>query len=119
MTMLRGVSSAPTPRRWRRAAGVPVATRQLPPRSVTRLAVEGERCTDTDRVRFRRIEEVPDRLFEGEEPVLHLIERIVGPPGLRSTRLILDDLTMEDRSPNALKSLRRSADSTCEKEPMA
>jgi pilus assembly protein CpaF len=26
---------------------------------------------------------VPDRLFEGEEPVLHLIERIVGPLGLR------------------------------------
>jgi hypothetical protein len=23
-------------------------------------------------------ERVPDRLFEGEEPVLHLIERIVG-----------------------------------------
>ncbi len=30
-----------------------------------------------------RIERVPDRLFEGEEPVLHLIERIVGPLGLR------------------------------------
>src|SRR5438093_799995 len=30
-----------------------------------------------------RIERVPDRLFEGEEPVQHLIERIVGPLGLR------------------------------------
>jgi pilus assembly protein CpaF len=30
-----------------------------------------------------RIERVSDRLFEGEEPVLHLIERIVGPLGLR------------------------------------
>ncbi len=30
-----------------------------------------------------RIERVPDRLFEGEEPILHLIERIVGPLGLR------------------------------------
>src|SRR5439155_20495279 len=37
----------------------------------------------TDKVRFRRIERVPDRLFEGEEPILHLIERIVGPLGLR------------------------------------
>lgn len=31
----------------------------------------------------RRIERVRDRLFEGEEPVIHLIERIVGPLGLR------------------------------------
>jgi pilus assembly protein CpaF len=30
-----------------------------------------------------RIEKVPDRLVEEEEPVLHLIERIVGPLGLR------------------------------------
>ena len=30
-----------------------------------------------------RIEKVTDGLFEGEEPVLHLIERIVGPLGLR------------------------------------
>lgn len=30
-----------------------------------------------------RIERVEDRLFEGEESVLHLIERIVGPLGLR------------------------------------
>ena len=36
-----------------------------------------------DRVCFRRLERVPDRLFEGEEPILHLIERIVGPLGLR------------------------------------
>ena len=31
----------------------------------------------------RRIERAPDGLFEGEEAVLHLIERIVGPLGLR------------------------------------
>jgi pilus assembly protein CpaF len=31
----------------------------------------------------RRIERVADGLFEGEEAVLHLIERIVGPLGLR------------------------------------
>ena len=37
----------------------------------------------TDKVRFRRIEKVPDRLVDEEEPVLHLIERIVGPLGLR------------------------------------
>ncbi len=30
-----------------------------------------------------QIERVPDGLFEGEEAVLHLIERIVGPLGLR------------------------------------
>jgi pilus assembly protein CpaF len=30
-----------------------------------------------------RIERVRDRLFEGEEPVMHVIERIVGPLGLR------------------------------------
>jgi pilus assembly protein CpaF len=30
-----------------------------------------------------RIEKAPDGLFEGEEAVLHLIERIVGPLGLR------------------------------------
>ncbi len=30
-----------------------------------------------------RIERVQERLFEGEGPVLHLIERIVGTPGLR------------------------------------
>ncbi len=30
-----------------------------------------------------RIERAPDGLFEGEEAVLHLIERIVGPLGLR------------------------------------
>jgi pilus assembly protein CpaF len=30
-----------------------------------------------------RLERVRDRLFEGEEPVMHLIERIVGPLGLR------------------------------------
>jgi len=30
-----------------------------------------------------RIERVPDGLFEGEEAVLHLIERIVAPLGIR------------------------------------
>ncbi len=30
-----------------------------------------------------RIERVGDRLFEGEESILHLIERIVAPLGLR------------------------------------
>jgi pilus assembly protein CpaF len=30
-----------------------------------------------------RIERVTDRLLEGEEPVLHVIEQIVGPWGLR------------------------------------
>ena len=34
-------------------------------------------------VRFRRIERAGDGLFEGEEAVAHLIERIVGPLGLR------------------------------------
>jgi pilus assembly protein CpaF len=29
-----------------------------------------------------RIERAPEGLFEGEEAVLHLIERIVGPPGI-------------------------------------
>ena len=33
--------------------------------------------------RSRRIEKVADRLFEGEEAVLHVIERIVAPLGLR------------------------------------
>jgi pilus assembly protein CpaF len=33
--------------------------------------------------RCRRIEKVGDRLFEGEESVLHVIERIVAPLGLR------------------------------------
>src|SRR4029450_796716 len=32
---------------------------------------------------YRRIEKVADRLFEGEEAVLHVIERIVAPLGLR------------------------------------
>ena len=33
--------------------------------------------------RCPRIERVEDRLFEGEEAVLHVIERIVAPLGLR------------------------------------
>jgi pilus assembly protein CpaF len=33
--------------------------------------------------RCPRVEKVQDRLFEGEEAVLHVIERIVAPLGLR------------------------------------
>ena len=42
-----------------------------------------------------RIERAPDGLFEGEEAVLHLIERIVGPLGLRvdESPLVLDART--------------------------
>jgi hypothetical protein len=36
--------------------------------------------------RCRRIERVADRLFEGEEAVLHVIERFVAPLGLGSTQ---------------------------------
>jgi Flp pilus assembly CpaF family ATPase len=32
---------------------------------------------------FRRLEKVTDGLFEGEEAVLHVIDRIVAPLGLR------------------------------------
>ncbi|TMK22338.1 MAG: CpaF family protein [Actinobacteria bacterium] len=49
--------------------------------SVTEVMVNGP--DDVFVEREGRIERVPDRLFEGEEPVLHLIERIVGPLGLR------------------------------------
>jgi pilus assembly protein CpaF len=49
--------------------------------SVTEVMVNG--ADDVFVEREGRIERVPDRLFEGEEPVLHLIERIVGPLGLR------------------------------------
>jgi pilus assembly protein CpaF len=49
--------------------------------SVTEVMVNG--ADDVYVEREGRIERVPDRLFEGEEPVLHLIERIVGPLGLR------------------------------------
>ena len=48
---------------------------------VTEVMVNGP--DDVFVEREGRIERVPDRLFEGEEPVLHLIERIVGPLGLR------------------------------------
>jgi hypothetical protein len=52
-------------------------------RSSLALEIHG----DVDRVSFyaehsRRIERVADRLFEGEEAVLHVIERIVAPLGL-------------------------------------
>jgi pilus assembly protein CpaF len=49
--------------------------------TVTEVMVNGP--DDVFVEREGRIERVPDRLFEGEEPVLHLIERIVGPLGLR------------------------------------
>ena len=49
--------------------------------SVTEVMVNGP--DDVFVEREGRIERVQDRLFEGEEPVLHLIERIVGPLGLR------------------------------------
>src|SRR6058998_1826072 len=49
--------------------------------SVTEVMVNGP--DDVFVEREGRIERVPDRLFEGEEPVQHLIERIVGPLGLR------------------------------------
>jgi pilus assembly protein CpaF len=48
---------------------------------VTEVMVNGP--VDVFVEREGRIERVTDRLFEGEEPVLHLIERIVGPLGLR------------------------------------
>jgi hypothetical protein len=35
---------------------------------------------------YRRIERVSDRLFEGEEAVLHVIERIVAAPGSSGRR---------------------------------
>ena len=49
--------------------------------SVTEVMVNGP--DDVFVEREGRLDRVPDRLFEGEEPVLHLIERIVGPLGLR------------------------------------
>ena len=49
--------------------------------SITEVMVNGP--DDVFVEREGRIERVRDRLFEGEEPVLHVIERIVGPLGLR------------------------------------
>jgi pilus assembly protein CpaF len=49
--------------------------------TVTEVMVNGP--DDVFVEREGRIERVSDRLFEGEESVLHLIERIVGPLGLR------------------------------------
>jgi pilus assembly protein CpaF len=49
--------------------------------SVTEVMVNGP--DDVYVEREGRIERAPDGLFEGEESVLHLIERIVGPLGLR------------------------------------
>ena len=48
---------------------------------VTEVMVNGS--DDVYVEREGRIERAPDGLFEGEESVLHLIERIVGPLGLR------------------------------------
>jgi pilus assembly protein CpaF len=48
---------------------------------VTEVMVNGP--DDVYVEREGRIERVPDGLFEGEEAVMHLIERIVGPLGLR------------------------------------
>ena len=48
---------------------------------VTEVMVNGP--DDVFVEREGRIERVRDRLFEGEEPIMHLIERIVGPLGLR------------------------------------
>ena len=48
---------------------------------VTEVMVNGP--DDVYVERGGRIERAPDGLFEGEESVLHLIERIVGPLGLR------------------------------------
>jgi pilus assembly protein CpaF len=48
---------------------------------VTEVMVNG--ADDVYVERRGRIERVPDGLFEGEEAVLHLIERIVGPLGIR------------------------------------
>ena len=48
---------------------------------VTEVMVNGP--DDVYVEREGRIERAPDGLFEGEESVLHLIERIVGPLGLR------------------------------------
>ncbi len=53
----------------------------LQDRSVTEVMVNGP--DDVFVEREGRIERVRDRLFEGEESVVHLIERIVGPLGLR------------------------------------
>jgi len=49
--------------------------------SVTEVMVNGP--DDVYVEREGRIERAPDGLFEGEEAVMHLIERIVGPLGLR------------------------------------
>ena len=49
--------------------------------TVTEVMVNGP--DDVYVERGGRIERAPDGLFEGEESVLHLIERIVGPLGLR------------------------------------
>jgi pilus assembly protein CpaF len=49
--------------------------------TVTEVMVNGP--DDVFVEREGRIERVRDRLFEGEEPVMHVIERIVGPLGLR------------------------------------
>jgi pilus assembly protein CpaF len=49
--------------------------------NVTEVMVNGPDDVYVERV--GRLERAPDGLFEGEESVRHLIERIVGPLGLR------------------------------------
>src|SRR3954469_22596479 len=60
-------------------APAPVREGSFP--NITEVMVNGP--DDVFVEREGRIERVRDRLFEGEEPVMHLIERIVGPLGLR------------------------------------
>jgi len=63
---------------------------------MTEVTVNG--LDDVDVEREGRTERVQERLFEGKEPILHLIERIVGPLGLRiessstvGVRLVVDE----------------------------
>ena len=65
------------PQGHRRKYHVPVG----PLAHITEVMVNGP--DDVFVEREGRLDRVQDRLFEGEGPVLHLIERIVGPLGLR------------------------------------
>jgi pilus assembly protein CpaF len=57
------------------------ADHEVPRRVMTEVSVNGP--DDVYVERKGRIERAPEGLFEGEEAVLHLIERIVGPLGIR------------------------------------
>ena len=57
-------------------------------------------------VQDRRIVKAPDGLFGGEEAVLHLIERIVGPLGLRIDESSLGDVRLPGGSRVQARSLR-------------